>query len=125
MAVNRKQPIYCENHGGRCPEKQIDPATGLHNCEGCVWVQAPPNHPAPCQLCEAGDESLGVNCYNCGNVFHIHQAQLRKVPVGTIVAGTCPYCKRSNAWRRTAAGVEYSGPLMTIGESILDLRGTK
>lgn len=125
MGKDDGRPDYCENPGQKCPEKQHNPETGKYECAGCIWLQVEPATPVRCELCEGGDPSHAVTCFNCGNFFHLHQSQLNKVQPGMIIAANCPYCRRPNAWRRTPGGVENSGPVVTHGLPILDLRGRK
>lgn len=121
--VNR--PAYCENTAGRCPEKQTDPATHERHCRGCDWLQAPAPYPLKCRLCDSGDQSYPVVCYNCGNVFHLHASQLKQARPGDTVIAACPYCLRPNAWERNENDIAVSGKTPVPGGPVYDVRGRK
>ena len=75
-----------------------------------------------CKLCQAGDPSITVVCWDCKEKFHIHQSQYAWVPEGTIIMGDCPSCGIVNCWQKAVTGVTVSGPVLYYGQPIIDLR---
>ncbi|MBA7662857.1 hypothetical protein ES703_70890 [subsurface metagenome] len=75
-----------------------------------------------CKLCQAGDPSINVMCWDCRGEFHIHQSQYGQVPEGTIIMADCPSCGIVNCWHKVGEGVAISGPVLYYGAPILDLR---
>ena len=76
-----------------------------------------------CKLCQAGDPSVTVRCWDCQEVFHMHHSQYGQVPEGTVLMADCPKCGIVNCWRKAVPlGVTVSGPVFYYGQPIIDLR---
>ena len=75
-----------------------------------------------CKLCQAGDPSVTVICWDCKGIFHIHRSQYGELPEGTFIMGDCPSCGIVNCWQKGITGVITSDPVLYYGQPILDLR---
>ncbi len=75
-----------------------------------------------CKLCQAGDPSVNVVCWDCKGSFHIHESQYGRVPETTIIMADCPSCGIVNCWEKKGLGVDISGPVLYYGHPIIDMR---
>ena len=76
-----------------------------------------------CKLCQAGDPSINVRCWDCRKLFHIHQSQYGWVPEGTVILADCPSCGMVNCWHKLVEGVIMCpAPVLYYGAPIWDLR---
>ena len=78
-----------------------------------------------CELCNQGDPSITVRCWNCRETFHLHKSQLDMAPEDTIVMGDCPGCGAVNCWMKAKGQLDYAGPVLYLGQPTFDLRGKR